>query len=70
MNKKRTQDQSKYDRIYVDWRSAPSIRTLTAVPLKSIYINRAADLYALDYVVKSVERLEDLAERYGITDFL
>ena len=56
-----------YDRVYLDFPQLPSIRSITAVPLKTIYYNRSADYYnSYDLIFNTWDKLEDFIERNGI----
>lgn len=48
-----------YDRIPCDWQHLPDINTVTVTPLKSIYINRAANQRAFDLILRTFEEAEE-----------
>ena len=56
-----------FDHVYIDIPKMPHIRRLYALPLKTVYYNRAAWSYAnIDRMFKSVEDIEDFCERHGV----
>ena len=47
-----------FDRLYMDWPELPGMAKLVAMPLKTIYINRAAAPWAnIDKVIFDTEEL-------------
>lgn len=56
-----------YDRVYIDLPDLPYVRTLTACPLKTIYINRSATPFAnVDRLFRTVDDLERFCEKAGV----
>lgn len=58
-NKRKERDRLEhFDRVYMEWPEMPQIATVVAMPLKTIFINRAAAYWAnIDKVVFDVEEL-------------
>ena len=56
----------RYDRIYDDWQHCPRIRSVVSKPLKSIYYNRAANEYAVDFILNNWEELESFCDAYDV----
>lgn len=67
MKRNRRTDLTTFDRIYNDWSELPRIRSVVAKPLKSIYYNRAANEYAVDFILNNWEELESFCDSYNIT---
>ena len=56
-----------YDKVYIDLPNMSMVRTLTACPLKTIYINRCADPWAnIERVFRTVEDLERFCDKKGV----
>jgi len=55
-----------YDRVYVSFNRLRHIRTLTAHPLKTTYINLCAAWDATDRSFREVAALENFCEKYRI----
>ena len=56
-----------FDRVYIDLPNMPHIRRIYAIPVKTIYYNRAAWWYAnCDRMLSSIEDMEDFCERHSV----
>ena len=65
--KSRETDFSKFDRVYVDFPHLAEVRRFYAIPVKTIYYNRAAYGWSnIDQVFSSVGQMEEFCDRYGV----
>ena len=56
-----------FDHVYIDPPNMPHIRRIYAIPVKTIYYNRAAWWYAnCDRMLSSIEDMEDFCERHSV----
>ena len=65
-DKRHGRREDNYDVIYVEWPNLWSVKRLIARPLKAIYINRCAALWAQDKDFANVTALENFCAHWGI----
>lgn len=65
-DKRSTDGQERFDRVYVDWPQLWGLRRLIARPLKTIYINRCAEAGAQDREFVGVLSLEAYCDKWEI----
>lgn len=66
MKRNRRNSPDTYDRIYEYWPHLPEVHSLTAVPLKTIYYNRAADPDSVDLIYRSVDAVQAFESKYNV----
>lgn len=56
-----------FDRVYIDVPQCPWLRSITVMPLKTRYYNRASEAGAnIDYVCYEIEQFENMLIKHGV----
>ena len=58
--------EGRFDRVYVEWPHLWGVSRLIARPMKTVYINRCAGLYAQDKTFTGVNELDAFCTRWNI----